>query len=119
MRGALQHFVSTVGLAKAAHAVCGFQFDDDALRGAAHIHRADVELPHRHLHAVQGDAGHSVRRRGRGREIEPRVVLGVSHDHGLRRCPERRCKLSRVECSDPAVIMCNKGQLDAGHIGSD
>ena len=54
---ALQHFVRAVGLAEAARAIGGFQLDDDALGGAAHVHRADVELPHRHRHAVQRDAG--------------------------------------------------------------
>ena len=82
---ALQHFVRAVGLAEAVRAIGGFQLDDDAFGGAAHVHRADVELPHRHRHAVQRDAGdRRLTWRATDRDVDGRRATAC-HDQRLGR----------------------------------
>ena len=55
-RAALQYLVGAVGFAECACSVAGYELDDDPFRRAAHVHRADIKLAHRHRNTVQYDA---------------------------------------------------------------
>ena len=117
---AVQHVVSAVGLAEAARAVGAFQLDDNAFRGAAHIQGTDIELPHRHLHAVQGDAGDPSGCRREDRKIDLHIAFRLDPTTtGWVAARRARCNPRRVERGIPAVIVRNQRKLNACHIRRD
>ncbi|MEJ0020084.1 MAG: hypothetical protein WDN25_26765 [Acetobacteraceae bacterium] len=107
---ALPHVLGAVGLAEAARAVAGLQFHHDALGGAAHIHRADIELAHRHRHAVQRNTGDGGAWRRTDRDLRRRRGGG---DHGLGRGAQRGREPRRLR----RIVPSDQCEFDPGEVG--